>query len=236
VYVLTIVRWRGYGVFNVTYSLSTCPDIDPIDKSPFANPVQWTPAKYFHPGPPSDHVLTSSRTRISSPLAITGEQRTCRDPPRKWLTSSQDLNSRTHQEPDPQNEQEQHSLQETQPQRVSGQWSRTIHSLTPVRGLTRPSIPPPFHWPLENYLETLTFSRRSSHLYHSRRWRVTGTDSRRCRVQRPVTWLTRQTMSISCRRYSMFPRTPSSDSWKNRFPPDPSVFCDSKGIIPRSLR
>jgi hypothetical protein len=32
--------------------------------------------------------------------------------------------------------------------------TRTIHSLTPVRGLTRPSIPPSFHWCEENWSQT----------------------------------------------------------------------------------
>jgi hypothetical protein len=46
------------------------PRIDPIGKPPFANPVHRTHAKDSHPKLGSDRVLTSSRTRISSPLAI----------------------------------------------------------------------------------------------------------------------------------------------------------------------
>ncbi len=34
------------------------------------------------------------------------------------------------------------------------QWTRTIHSLAPVRGLTRPSNPSPFHWCEEKCPET----------------------------------------------------------------------------------
>ncbi len=52
-----------------------------------------------------------------------------------------------------QNEQEQHSPKQTQPRRVSTQWVRTIRSLVPVRGLTRPSIPSPLHWSEENWPE-----------------------------------------------------------------------------------
>jgi hypothetical protein len=51
------------------------PRIDPIGKPPFANAVHRTHAKDSHPRPASDRALTSSRTRISSPLAIEREQR-----------------------------------------------------------------------------------------------------------------------------------------------------------------
>jgi hypothetical protein len=44
-----------------------------------------------------------------------------------------------------QNDSNKYSKKQTQPRRVSTQWVRTIHSLTPVRGSTRPSIPPSFH-------------------------------------------------------------------------------------------
>ena len=33
-----------------------------------------------------------------------------------------------------------------QPGRVSAKWARPIRQLAPVRGINRPSIPPPFHW------------------------------------------------------------------------------------------
>ena len=42
----------------------------------------------------------------------------------------------------------------TQPGRVSAQWTRAIRQLAPVRGLTRPSIPPPFHWCEETCSQT----------------------------------------------------------------------------------
>ena len=34
------------------------------------------------------------------------------------------------------------------------QWVRTIRSLDPVRGITHPSIPPPFHWIEKKWRET----------------------------------------------------------------------------------
>ncbi len=51
------------------------PRIDPIGKPPFANPVHRTHVKDSHRKLTSDRALTPSRTRISSPLAITREQR-----------------------------------------------------------------------------------------------------------------------------------------------------------------
>ena len=54
------------------------PGIDPIGKPPSANPVHRTHAKDSHPKPASDRALTSSRTRLSSPLAIAREQRRAR--------------------------------------------------------------------------------------------------------------------------------------------------------------
>ena len=48
------------------------PGTDPIDKTPSVNPVYRTHVKDSHPKPASDHVLTSSRTHISSHC---GEQR-----------------------------------------------------------------------------------------------------------------------------------------------------------------
>jgi hypothetical protein len=42
----------------------------------------------------------------------------------------------------------------TQLRLVSAQWVRTIRSLAPVRGLTRTSIPPPFHWCQEKCSQT----------------------------------------------------------------------------------
>jgi hypothetical protein len=42
----------------------------------------------------------------------------------------------------------------TQPRSVPVQWPRTILSLAPVRGLTRTSIPPPFHWSQEKCSQT----------------------------------------------------------------------------------
>jgi hypothetical protein len=54
------------------------PGIDFIGKSPSVNPVHRTHAKDSHPKPASDHELTPSRTRLSSPLGISREQRRTR--------------------------------------------------------------------------------------------------------------------------------------------------------------
>ena len=43
---------------------------------------------------------------------------------------------------------------QVQPRHVSVQWVRTIRLLAPVRGLTRPSIPPPFHGHQETCSQT----------------------------------------------------------------------------------
>jgi hypothetical protein len=50
------------------------PGIDPIGKPPSENPVYRTHAKDSHPKQASDHTLTPSRTRLSSPLTIAWEQ------------------------------------------------------------------------------------------------------------------------------------------------------------------
>jgi hypothetical protein len=99
-------------------------------------------------------LLTPSRTSISRTLVITREQRPWCDPnqnvtyviresrpepPRSRLFKTSKSKSFLHQE---------------QPGRVPAQWSRTILSLAPVRGLTRPSIPPLFHWCEEKFPET----------------------------------------------------------------------------------
>ena len=67
---------------NVSHQVShhQCADprIDPIVKLPSANPVHRTHGKDSHPKLASDRALTPSRTRISSSLVITREQRrTC---------------------------------------------------------------------------------------------------------------------------------------------------------------
>ena len=41
-----------------------------------------------------------------------------------------------------------------QPGRVPAQWARAIRSPAPVRGPTRPSLPPPFHWCEETCSQT----------------------------------------------------------------------------------
>lgn len=65
-------------------------------------------------------------------------------PTRMWLTSSESpAPTKGHLQ---QNEQEQHSHTKRNRDACPAQWARTIRSLTPVRGLTHPSIPPPFHW------------------------------------------------------------------------------------------
>jgi hypothetical protein len=91
------------------------PGIDPIGKTPSANPVYRTYVKDSHPKPASDRALTPSRTRL---LSFRGK--------------SDGLVPTT-------------SPEGTQPRRVPAKWARTIRSLVQVRGLTRPSIPPSFH-------------------------------------------------------------------------------------------
>jgi len=73
---------------EISHHQCTYPLIDPIGKLPSINPVHRTTAKDSYPEPASDHALTSSRTRISSPLVITREQRRTRSiqsdqPPQK---------------------------------------------------------------------------------------------------------------------------------------------------------
>ena len=94
------------------------PGIDPIGKPPSANSVHRTHAQNPHPKPANDRALTSSRTRISSPLVIAREQRRARSNnlPRRNATATC--------------------------ARAMGQ---DFRSLAPVRGLTRPSTPLPFH-------------------------------------------------------------------------------------------
>ena len=43
-----------------------------------------------------------------------------------------------------------------QSRRVPTRWVRTIHLLTPLQGLNRPSIPPPFHWCEEKCSQTFS--------------------------------------------------------------------------------
>jgi hypothetical protein len=94
------------------------PGIDPIDKTPSVNPVHRTHAKDAHPKPANDHTLTSSRTRLSSPLVISREQRRTRSNrlPRRNTTATCV-----------------HTMGQDYP--FTGL----------ARGVTRTSIPPPFH-------------------------------------------------------------------------------------------
>jgi hypothetical protein len=55
-----------------------------------------------------------------------------------------------------QNEQEQHSPTQTQPRRVPAQWARAIRSPAPVRGLTPPFTPLPFHRRVETRSQTFS--------------------------------------------------------------------------------
>jgi hypothetical protein len=75
------------------------PGIDPIGKPPSVNPVYRTHAKDSHPKPASDHELTSSRTRLSSPLVTAREQQPWCAPTRMWLTLSENP-GKNHQESD----------------------------------------------------------------------------------------------------------------------------------------
>ncbi len=59
---------------KLAHHLCAVPGIDPIGKPPSVNPVHRTHAKDSHPKPGSDHVLTSARTRLSSPLVTAREQ------------------------------------------------------------------------------------------------------------------------------------------------------------------
>jgi hypothetical protein len=63
---------------EISHHQCTYPDIDPIDKPPSINPVNWTTANDSYPQLASDRVLTPSRTCISSPLVIAREQRRAR--------------------------------------------------------------------------------------------------------------------------------------------------------------
>ena len=75
------------------------PGIDPIGKPPSVNPVHRTHTKDSHPKPVSDHALTPSRTRLSSPLVTAREQQPWCAPTRMWLTLSENP-AKNHQEPD----------------------------------------------------------------------------------------------------------------------------------------
>ena len=97
--------------------------------SPSVNPCTGPHAQDSHPKPASDCALTPSRARISSPLAITREQRRARSNnfPRRNATATC--------------------------ARAMGQ---DFRSLAPVRGLTRPSTPLPFHWRAETCSQTFS--------------------------------------------------------------------------------
>ena len=122
----------------------------PKKNHPSTNPVQRTPAKDSHPEPTIDPTLAPSRTHISSPLAIAPAQRPWRAPNRMWLTSSENpAPTKGHK-----TSKSKHSHTKSNRDTCPTQWTRTIRSLAPVRGLTRPSIPPPFHWREEKCPET----------------------------------------------------------------------------------
>ena len=108
------------------------------------DPRRTDPAKDSHQETATDHTLTPSRTCISRPPTITRAQRPWSAPNRMWLTSSEVPAPTKHHLQ--QNEQEQHSHTRRNRDTCPVKWARTIRSLAPVRGQTRPSIPRPFHW------------------------------------------------------------------------------------------
>ena len=63
---------------KISHYQCAAPGTDPIGKPPSANPVHRTHAKDSHPKPASDRALTTSRTRIWSPLAIARKKRRAR--------------------------------------------------------------------------------------------------------------------------------------------------------------
>ncbi len=106
------------------------PRIDPIGKPPFVNPVHRTHGKDSHPKLVNDRVLTTSRTRISSPLAIAREQR---------QASSNNLPRR--------------NATVTRARAMGQDYPPTVPS--PGANLrVRPSIPPPFHGHQETCSQT----------------------------------------------------------------------------------
>ena len=114
----------------------------------------------------SDRVLTPSRTHISSPLATAREQRPYRAPNRN-MTYVIRGSCYPPQEPDPTKRARAKFPHQAQPGRVPAQWARAIRSLAPVRGLTPPSIPLPFHWRAETRSQTFSPKRHGFffHLY-----------------------------------------------------------------------
>jgi hypothetical protein len=57
---------------------------------------------------------------------------------------------------DPMKEMEQTFPHQAQSDHVTARWARATRSLAPVRGLTRPSIPLPFHWCAETSSQTFS--------------------------------------------------------------------------------
>jgi hypothetical protein len=129
-----------------------CPRDRSHGQSPSTNSVKRTPAQDSNPEPATDRVLASSRTRISSPPVIVGAQRPWCVPPECDLRHQRIL-------PPPRvifnkTSERKHSHTKSNREACPVQWDRTIRSLDPVRGITRRSIPPPFHWLEEKCPET----------------------------------------------------------------------------------
>jgi hypothetical protein len=144
-YLLTylLIYLRTYLVVGAVQKLCCSTPKDKSHKQPPSTHQLRGPTEDSIPGRISDRVSTPSRTRITRPLDIAREQRPWSAPPGMWLCRQRiSLPPRARFQ---QNDSNKHSPKQTQPRRVPAQWARTIRSLAPVRGPTRPSIYPPLH-------------------------------------------------------------------------------------------
>ncbi len=135
---------------NVSPSNFPSPVLWPRDisyrQSPSTNPVSWTPVKGFTPrSHKQTHVDVIKNTYLKPSYHHPGTTTT--------MSPKLECDLRYQRIPTPttkshllQNKQEQVFPHQVKNGRVPTQWNRTIHSRTPVRGLTSPSILPPFHW------------------------------------------------------------------------------------------
>jgi hypothetical protein len=96
----------------------------------------------LHPKPASDRALTPSRAHISSPLVTAREQRPYHVPNRN-VTYVIRIPLLVPPRTTSFKKQEQTFPHQAQSGRVPARWARAIRSLSPVRGLTPPSIPLP---------------------------------------------------------------------------------------------